>query len=97
MIAKSECRGGFPFQMKTDRFAEVGHGIVKCAALRDDRNFDALGNVPGLISWSDHRFNGLLQVCHACTVLDFHRGCKANHPARRASSSALNWCRARSM
>jgi len=95
MITKSERRGSFPFQVKTDRFSQVGDRIIQRAALRDNRNFDALGNIPGLIPRPDHRFDGLLQMGHACTVLDFRRGCKAIQPAPLVSSSVPNWSRAR--
>lgn len=77
MITKAERRGEFPFQVKPDCFAEVDYRFVEGAALRDNRNFNAFRHVAGLIPRPDHRFNGLLQMGHACTVLDFYRGCKA--------------------
>lgn len=90
MITKSERRGGLTFQMKTDRLAEVGNRLIERAALGDDGNFDALRHITGLVTRPDHRFNSLLQVGHACTVLDFYRGCKAKQPATWASPSGKN-------
>lgn len=93
MITKSEHRGGLTFQMKTDRFAEVGDRVVQRAALGDNGNFDAFRHITGLVTRPDRRSNSLLQVGHVYAVLNFHRSCKTEQSVAWDSSSERNWSR----
>ncbi len=50
--------------MQRDDFLKMFNSFARRPPLRDDGNFKAFGNIAGIVTRSNHGFDGLLQIAH---------------------------------
>ena len=55
-----------PFQVEGHRLLQITDGFIQRFALCHNRDFNALGDIPGFFATPNYGFNGMLERFHFC-------------------------------